>query len=223
MTTFFNAIGTATVNLINSVENNFPPCYSAVLRFYAGMLCKVCDPNWSTWITLFNVTSNPAIAAWELHFAESTCTAFGNDCGPFFASFWTYELAVLQATEQLLSTIPGFNVTQFQAALPTSINVPCSNASQCLEYICFEFLAGIFVRLDYGATNGRRRSSPILSEFFVIKDQSSALVPRSTGLSSTSYDGSFDPTSSQTGLKTNAGSSSSPASTLSAFWSFLFA
>jgi len=213
LTTYVTAVLNAINTLINSIESDFPVCYSTVLKFYAGLLCKVCDPTWNDWITLVN-GSNPAVVAWELHFAKEVCTGFGASCGPFFGAFWTYEASIVAATVQLLESIPGFNISAY-ASVNTSVQIPCHNASECLTYVCYKFLGGVFRRIDYGAggATSRRRN------FFRMTDEIERTYGND-GLTGTFYDGTFNALTVNTGLNT-AVPSSSPASTLMSFWTWL--
>jgi len=234
---FINAIINAVSTMVPNILANFESCYSTVLRFYAGMLCKACDPNWQVWINLLN-GSDPLHDQYLFNFAQKTCTGFQTACSPFFAPFFAFADAFFTALETLADAIPNNNTRALVLAKIESFDPPCLDNNDCLLYICYKFLEGLrrdeswasesFGNGTTSGNSGRRESVmdgavDALNEFQRSLTYVSHARPNarsSDGYSGTTYTGNFDPLTQVTTLNTNAESSSAP--TLKS-WTDLFA
>jgi len=225
---FLNAVASAVSQLVPSIRANFVQCYSAVLKFYAGLLCRSCNTTWNDWVVLNG--SDPNNDQFQLNFANKTCHAFQAACTPFFQPFFTFADALFTAAEQLAGQIRDNTTRQDVLNALEAFEPPCLNHNDCLLFICFRFLVGL-ERLEDWAFNSFSNTTTsggnvgTREEPFITDRAVRALnnVQRSTTgvwkafrgatppLTGQTYTGTFDPLSESSTLNTDAGTSSASA------------
>jgi len=239
--TFLSAWQAALEQLIPGLQQNFDNCFSSVLRFWAGIVCKGCDVLWSDWVSAVDSGNLKQIV---LNFANQTCTTLIGDCLPFFQPFVNYINDFNSASTQLLNSITDPKVkASLQADIDavTPFDPPCLNQHDCGQLICYTWLKG-FSRNDgvwqqAFAKNNNGRQAEELSAIFskslksaayamhedlaeILRDHEeeklfSARGSKNTITVSQTYKGTVNPYTVPTGLNTNTDSA---ASTVTSFW-----
>jgi len=149
--TLFNKVFSAIDSFLSSAISNWASCARAILRYWAGLVCFSCDPNWSQYVTY---DSNTGVATLNLN--SNTCNAVRGDCEPFWTLLDTLLNSIEAASVDFVNAIGG------NATSPFSGGTDICNGD-CGAWICNTFFAGPDYNQDNIPSNTTKRFADLPS------------------------------------------------------------
>jgi hypothetical protein len=153
---FIKRVLAAWDDFVDNAIDNWRKCMNMVLRYWAGIICLGCDPNWEQYITEDAITHHIV-----LKLTPETCDDIRGGCLPVWQLVFNLVQRLREALAQLQSDL---------GQTPVTVNDAPICGGDCGAWLCDVFFSGKDAQTslsspdDSGATS--KRNSDVLESVF---------------------------------------------------------